>query len=283
MTDLLRSTVALAVLVLAGCGAPIDEPDPDPEPTPEPPLACDDITSEYVDNEAPDAPPWSGTIFTSPAILTEDDPTTYGGRVYDGVGTRTTYDRREAAWVETEVHLFTATFDDQEVEVRVNTEFTLEEAEEHGDTYLPAIGRLPPLLLVDVDTVTIHGGDEPFGGGNRDLLIHTLQGDRYIADGILEETFAHEAAHTSLDGHHAATPEWIAAQEADGGFISDYAEEWPQREDVAESVVPYLAYRLRPEAYAGFELTAVADAIPNRVTYFDCLDLSFPATVSGDE
>ncbi len=274
------SAVALAVLMGLGCVPPVDGSDP----TPEPPVDCDDVTSAFTDNEdAPASPPWSGTIFTSPAILTEDDPTTYGGREYDGVGTRTTYDRRAAAWVEGEMHLFTAELGEAEVEVRVNTEFSLDEAEDHADTYLPAIGRLPPLLLADVDSVTIHGGDEPFGGGNRDLLIHTLQGERYIDDGILEETFAHEAAHASLDGHHAATPEWLAAQEADGGFISDYAAEWPQREDVAESVVPYLAWRFRPEAYAGFELDAVAASIPNRLTYFDCLDLAFPATVSPDE
>ena len=45
----------------------------------------------------------------------------------------------------------------------------------------------------------MHDGVFGFGGGNDDLLIHTGQGDAYIADGNLDETFLHEACHTSLD------------------------------------------------------------------------------------
>ena len=64
---------------------------------------------------------------------------------------------------------------------------------------------------------------QPFGGGNNNLLIHTGQGAQYEASGILEETFVHEAAHTSLDAVHASSAGWIAAQQADPNFISTYA------------------------------------------------------------
>ena len=47
------------------------------------------------------------------------------------------------------------------------------------------------------------------------LLIHTGQADRYAADGILEETLVHEAAHTSLDAAHASALDWLAAQTDD--------------------------------------------------------------------
>ena len=92
-----------------------------------------------------------------------------------------------------------------------------------------------------METVWIHRGTEPFGGGNNNLLIHTGRADLYAADGILEETLVHEAAHTSLDAAHASAPAWLAAQSADPTFISTYARDFPNREDIAESVLPYLA------------------------------------------
>ena len=41
-----------------------------------------------------------------------------------------------------------------------------------------------------------------------------------------------------------------SAQETDGVFISDYARDFPDREDIAESVLPYFAVRYRPERLA---------------------------------
>ena len=59
------------------------------------------------------------------------------------------------------------------------------------------------------------------GGGNNNLLIHTDWSERhYERQGILEETFVHEAAHTSLDARHAQSAEWLQAQEADCHFTS---------------------------------------------------------------
>jgi hypothetical protein len=48
-------------------------------------------------------------------------------------------------------------------------------------------------------------------------LIHVGQGEIYLRDGILEETFVHEAAHTSLDAYHASAPGWLAARRSHPG------------------------------------------------------------------
>ena len=61
-----------------------------------------------------------------------------------------------------------------------------------------------------METVWIHRGVEPFGGGNFNILIHTGQAAEYVAAGILEETLVHEAVHSSLDGTHAAAAGWLA-------------------------------------------------------------------------
>ncbi len=113
--------------------------------------------------------------------------------------------------------------------------------------------------------ITINAGYESWGGG----LIHTDKGKDYIRRGLVEEVFVHEAAHVALDPEHRDSSGWRAAQRADGVFISDYARDHPDREDIAESFLTYLAVRYRPERLTDAERAAILTAIPNRLIYFD--------------
>ena len=215
-------------------------------------------------------PPFSGTIFLDPDIITSEDATTYQGLADAGTGIRTMYDRR-SGWVELEPFLFDATFSDlPNIEIQVNPEFgSVTEAKLQAERFAPVIGRLPKCLRLDVETVWIHKGDNPFGGGNNNLLIHTGQADDYISSGILEETLVHEAAHTSLDALHAHADGWLAAQEKDGAFISTYARDNPYREDIAESFLLYFALRHRADRISENLKEVVNETIPNRLAYFD--------------
>ena len=183
------------------------------------------------------------------------------------------YDRRNGgAWVTLVPYLFNARFDDGlTIEIQVNPEFgTKELAESFANKFAPVIGRLTTELRRDVETVWIHRGMEPFGGGNNNLLIHTDWSERhYEQQGILEETFVHEAAHTSLDARHAQSAKWLQVQEADCHFISSYAEDHPLREDIAESYLTYLAVRYRSDRISPELKTMIESAIPNRIKYFD--------------
>jgi hypothetical protein len=173
-----------------------------------------------------------------------------------------------------EAHLFVAHFDDgKKIEVQVNPEFSAEEALAQAQKYLPVIGQIPGALRQDVETVWIHRGDHGFGGGNRNLLIHTDMGESYIKSGILAETFVHEAAHTSLDARHARDKDWLAAQEKDPRFISGYAKSNPKREDVAESFLLWLALRHKPDRVDAKLKDTIEKTIPNRMAYFDSLKL----------
>ena len=216
-------------------------------------------------------PPFEGTIFIDPDIITPSDPTTFQDLSVAGQGSRTMFDRRVDGWITVVAHLFIATFDDGlSAEIQVNPEFeesatALAEAEK----YAQVIGRLPTALRKDVETVWIHKGTELFGGGNNNLLIHVGQADLYIQDGILEETFVHEAAHTSLDAAHASAAGWLAAQSADPTYISTYARDFPRREDIAESFLPYLAIRYRLERISPSLANTIMQTMPNRIAYFD--------------
>ena len=223
----------------------------------------------------PTAPPFSGTIFIDPDIITAQDPTTFTGLTPAGRGMRSMFDRRVNAFVTLDAYLFNATFDDGlAAEVQVNPEFgSVAASQSVAQLYAREIGRLPTALRRDMRTVWIHQGVQPFGGGNNNILIHTGQADRYVADGILEETLAHEAAHTSLDAEHRASAGWLAAQNSDPTFISTYARDNPTREDVAETIVPWIAVRYRADRISAAMRATITAAIPNRIAYLNGLGL----------
>ena len=220
-------------------------------------------------------PPFGGTIFVSGNIITPEDPTAFKSLTPAGKGQRSMFDRRARRRISVKAHLFIATFDDgQTMEVQVNPEFDPKEALGQAKKYLPVIGQLPLALRKDVKTVWIHKGNNGFGGGNRNLLIHTGMGESYIRKGILAETFYHEASHTSLDRYHARNKDWIAAQKKDPEFISGYAKNNPRREDIAESYLLYFALRYKPERIDDKLKETIKKTMPNRIAYFDGLKLN---------
>ncbi len=216
-------------------------------------------------------PPYAGTIFITPDILGPADPTSLRDITYAGRGERLIYDRRPDRWITVNAYLFDVRYADVELEFQVNPEFGRDGARAEVDTYAGALGRLPAVLLSRARKVQINAGDELFGGNwhDRSFLIHADQGRRYIRDGYLEEVFIHEGGHVSLDGAHEDSGGWRAAQQADGVFISEYARDYPDREDVAESILPYLAVRYRPDRLSEGDRSAILTAIPNRLIYFD--------------
>ncbi len=228
-------------------------------------------------------PPFSGTIFVVPNIIVETDPTALESIEPAGQGMRRMFDRRVNGRVEVEAFLFDARFDDGlRSEVQVNPEFgDVETAFAVAEKYATALGRIPTELRRDVRTITIHQGVRPFGGGGNNVLIHTGQGDRYIASGILEETLIHEAAHTSLDRTHARSEGWLAAQEADGRFISTYARSHPFREDIAESYLLHFALRYRRDRIPDSLANTIEETIPHRLKYFDEQNFAMHPIVPG--
>jgi hypothetical protein len=181
------------------------------------------------------------------------------------------YDRRINAFANYNAFLFNASFSDgPNVEVQVNPEFgSVAAAQVEAAKYARVIGQLPVVLRSKLETVWIHMGVQPFGGGNRNLLIHTGQADQYVSGGILEETLVHEASHTSLDDTHAASSGWLAAQQSDRVFISTYARDNPTREDIAETFLPWLMVRYRRDRITATLAQQIESTVPARLAYFD--------------
>jgi hypothetical protein len=64
------------------------------------------------------------------------------------------------------------------------------------------------------------------------------------------------------------------AQAADPTFISDDARDFPEREDIAESFVPYLAVRYRADRIPESLRMTIEATMPNRIACFDGLGLA---------
>ncbi|TNE47497.1 MAG: T9SS type A sorting domain-containing protein [Bacteroidetes bacterium] len=215
--------------------------------------------------------PYSGTIFVDSDIITSSDSSALAEVNFTGQGFKTIFDRRVNNWITVNAFLFEVVWNDGlTTEAVVNPEFqTVQLAQTEAEKYGWKIGQLPHCLRTDVEEIWINKGVQPFGGGNHSILIHTGQSIQYENSGILEETLVHEASHTSLDAMHAASAGWIQAQNLDGGFISDYAEEFPDREDIAESFLMWLAVRYRSDRISAQDSSIITGAIPSRLVYFD--------------
>ena len=119
----------------------------------------------FVMQFAKATPPFDGTIFLDPDVITDADPTAYQKLTDAGRGLRTMYDRR-ADWVDLNAFLFNASFSDgPDIEIQVNPEFgDVDVARAEALKYAPVIGRLPKCLRKDIETVWIHMGNNPSAG-----------------------------------------------------------------------------------------------------------------------
>ena len=226
-------------------------------------------------------PPYDGTIWFFPDVIKSKDPTTFQELIYVGQDNREMFDRRKGGrWVTKKAFLFNAIYEDTTVEIQVNPEFKnvdkdfeiQDKAYKEALYYSEIIGRLPNFLLTNVKTVWIHKGNKDWGGGNENLLIHTGRSKEYISLEIVEEVLIHESGHTSLDwswGGIINKTQWQKAKSKDKEYISDYAKKFPDREDIAESILPWIAVRYRLDRISNDDAEIILKTIPNRLKFFD--------------
>ncbi len=232
----------------------------------------------YQDCNEPLDPPYHGTIFLDPNIITNLDKSSLEKIKFFGKEERVMFDRRYDDWINVIPFIFRAYFSDNlTIEVQVNPEFgTLKDAENVALKYCMPVGQLPTSLRLNVETIWIHRGMKAFGGGNQNILIHTDWSEmHYETQGILEETLFHEATHTSLDGIFSKDGNWINAQKEDCNFISTYALENPEREDVAESFLPFFAIKFFPNRISASMKKTIIETMPARIRYFNDKTLNY--------
>lgn len=232
------------------------------------------------------SPPFDGTVYLSPEVLSPSSPSAFVDLRSTGLASRMTFDRRVNDWVTNPSRIFTATFGcgRESVEVIVNSEFTEQEAEFQASRFAFVLGQMPIGVRQAVDEIWIHDGSAPAGGGNRSILVHTGQIDLEVD--FVEEIFLHEAAHTTLDpdwGGVINAGKWDMERAKDPTFISTYAEQHPEREDIAESYGAYIAWSVHQEQGRLPDAAALVErAIPARLEFLKSLGSDYgPFTSQG--
>jgi len=270
------------LLLLVGCSsATLPEPVPEPEvieeATPEPDVVGGEAAPTVVDQWGE----WdhNGTVFLTPDLITSESPSDLVEVTFTGSEERETFDRRVNSFVVSESHIFTANYRcaPDPVEIVVNAEFSDEQAEGEAQRFAFVLGQMPLGLRGLVHEIWVHDGNEPAGGGNNSILVHSVYADE--SKNFIEEVFLHEGAHTSLDYDFVGVVDraiWSEAVTSDGSFISGYAEEFPEREDISESYSAFLIWALHRNQGIFSESAAGIEAlIPARLQYFESLGSDF--------
>lgn len=140
-------------------------------------------------------------------------------------------------------------------------------ARNEARTVAMALGRLPRQLRQGVKAVSLLEGEGRANAAPGEGVIRIYS--RGVGVELLEELLAHEAAHVSLDPKFRQNTDWLFSQTFDPAFISTYGRDNSGSEDIAESVLPYLAVRYKPERISAQMERTIANAIPYRIAFFD--------------
>ena len=210
--------------------------------------------------------------FTSSAdtvfdIIRDDDPSDFLCLVYQGRDRRQMWDKRLDGEDDYDTFLFRAYFGHgPTMDIILNPEFETEnQARAEAMRYVGGLGRLPLILREGIVQFGIHKGDRSFHGGPGKIFMYQDKASLRMAQNKLEESILHEAVHAAFDTRWGDDPDWRAAQQADPGFVTRYAADNPDREDLAESVLFALALLRHPGRIPPVDSADILRAIPHRI------------------
>lgn len=174
--------------------------------------------------------------------------------------------RRDVLFVEGALH-FDVTFPNQRI--RINVHPKVSEPQQRAMEAAASISKLPIQMRSPLKYVNILDGDgaaweETLGGF---FTLYDELMERRLAEHDLDETVFHESAHLALDPLLSSDPDWRSNQIADGDFITEYAAEKPNKEDIAESALFVWTMLYHPGRLPADVEVAVRDIMPNRLEY----------------
>ncbi len=213
-------------------------------------------------------PPFGDTAGTVFDIITATDPTAFVCLEPNGQAERQIWDKRVDGEPLVQAHLFIARYSDgATIEIGVNPEFDAEAARALADRFAIPLGQLPTSLRAGIERFSIHAGNEGFHAGTGQIVVYTEMADQRASYAHLEESLFHESVHASWDEAHRLSVGWQAAQAADGGFLTNYGAESPDREDLAETALFAFAILHYPNRFPPVDTADTVQAVPNRIAY----------------
>tara|TARA_X000000368_G_scaffold245365_1_gene193868 strand:- start:649 stop:1767 length:1119 start_codon:yes stop_codon:yes gene_type:complete len=228
-------------------------------------------------------PPFNGTMWDLPDLISSSDYTVYSTSVYEGIETRLFYDKSIPDFVDYPAHIFKINFGDGlSVDFEIYSEFSEQEAISIEQKYAPLLGQLGKELRKGIKSIEFLKGDfvasaqrsNDLSYANITFHIDWLNNSvETRSDGDrTEELLIHESAHLSIDPYVYGKQEWTDAVSLDGNYISTYAQDNPNSEDIAETFQAYIAVKYFPERISNSLRDTILSACLNRFKYFDTLN-----------
>ena len=251
----------------------------------------------------------TGTVWESADIITAVDPSALKSIEYVGRDSTNFHLNNHDSWSfspDPEAFHFQAHFIDAIMDIYVHSiHGDSASAQKTTEVIVPATGRLPHIFLDGVIKIGYSipargalAGASPCTnvyGWHSDLQPHpdddaSTNRWKISTAAFAEEVALHEGVHNILEGckrsecddvqsanceglARSKSAEWKAAQDADGLFITAYARNSPNSEDMAESFWGWFVSRCVPERMHPEYKRRIDAGIPNRLAYFDALRL----------
>ena len=219
-----------------------------------------------------------------PDLIKPSDYTVYSTSLYNGIENRLFYDNSISDFVIYPAYVYKVNFGDGlSVDFEIHTEFTVEEAASLELKYAPLIGQLGKDLRKNIKSFEFLKGEEVASAQRSDDLnyanitfhidwLNNTVSTRPDGDRT-EELMIHESAHLSIDPYVYGNQGWIDAVLLDGNYLSTYAKDNPDSEDVAETFQAYIAVKYFPERISNSLRDTILSVCLNRFKYFDTLNL----------
>ena len=241
----------IILLLIVGCAK--DSNNSIASPTPLPPLFENSIVSTEID------------------FIRESDPDAFISITYKGQDEKEMPDRRNDILFDTNTYVFEASFSNGKiVEIWAHSSFGDENiAQEFADKLTSRLGKLPEFMRDKLSHVVIHKGDATAFSEHLGhfFVLYSDNMNTRIINNDLEETVFHESVHATLDADHREQQGWINAQKRDNNFITEYAQDNPETEDLAESAIFIYTMLKYPARLSEDVEDWVNTHIPNRFEY----------------
>ncbi len=132
------------------------------------------------------------------------------------------------------------------------------------------VGKLPTFMRSRLNHVVIHEGNETAFSEDtgRFFVLYSKNMATRLRNNDLEETVFHESVHATLDVPMSASAAWKQAQRTDGDFVTSYARDNPDQEDMAESALFAWALLIHPGRLPKSVEEKVRTVMPNRLAFF---------------
>lgn len=227
-------------------------------------------------------PPYDGTVWVSGNIFTPADPSTFVGVTYEGQADSNMEafhgDAANTDWkidcVKNAYNFQLQISANKTIPVRVSPDFgSVDAAQQEVARYGKILGQMPSFLQNDLAQIDMHKqGNHTYSanGSRHSILIYKEANDRLYGNKNfehLEEATFHECVHAAVEAKHKDTPNYQAAMQADGVALSNYADKYPDREDLSESLLLIYAQEYKPNRLSDAQNKAIRETIPNRIAY----------------